>query len=239
MDQVQIVDEEDVQLPASLARHQHGTDLVDGERTAIDDPQRQPRQLSRRFLQQRTLLAVRPLETDLAGLHAAQHRKDTFRHLLLAHLDAEIKRIPPRTRRLKRHVQSHRRLSHRRPPGEHRQFAPVKAARQVVQFVEPGTHLYMFPFFACLLVTERTRQDFACHLGRHPDIHASGGVFTQAVHVVCDTGEELHHVDIRLLRLQAAFVQARHTAAQHPFALYQTHIFVDVAVVAHRLQHGA
>lgn len=69
--------------------------------------------------------------------------------------------------------------------------------------------------------------------------HASGGVFTQAVHVVCDTGEELHHVDIRLLRLQAAFVQARHTAAQHPFALYQTHIFVDVAVVAHRLQHGA
>ena len=203
------------------------------------EPQRQPRQLSRRFLQQRTLLAVRPLETDLAGLHAAQHRKDTFRHLLLAHLDAEIKRIPPRTRRLKRHVQSHRRLSHRRPPGEHRQFAPVKAARQVVQFVEPGTHLYMFPFFACLLVTERTRQDFACHLGRHPDIHASGGMFTQAVHVVCDTGEKLHHVDIRLLRLQAAFVQARHTAAQHPFALYQTHIFVDVAVVAHRLQHGA
>ena len=145
----------------------------------------------------------------------------------------------PAVRRLKRHVQSYRRLSHRRPPGEHRQFAPVKAARQVVQFVEPSTHLYMLPFFACLLVTERTRQDFACHLGRHPDIHASGGVFTQAVHVVCDTGEELHHVDIRLLRLQAAFVQARHTAAQHPFALYQTHIFVDVAVVAHRLQHGA
>ncbi|MFQ9020729.1 MAG: hypothetical protein ACLR6J_03920 [Parabacteroides merdae] len=66
-------------------------------------------------------------------------------------------------------------------------------------------------------------------------------MFTQAVHVVRDTGEELHHVDIGLLRIGAAFVQARHTAAQHPFALYQTHIFcVDAAVVAHhRLQHGA
>ena len=179
-------------------------------------------------------------ESDLTALAqriGAKVRK-TGRSFAMEPMNPYERRII-HTRRLKRHVQSYRRLSHRRPPGEHRQFAPVKAARQVVQFVEPSTHLYMLPFFACLLVTERTRQDFACHLGRHPDIHASGGVFTQAVHVVCDTGEELHHVDIRLLRLQAAFVQARHTAAQHPFALYQTHIFVDVAVVAHRLQHGA
>ena len=139
--------------------------------------------------------------------------------------------------RRQRHVKGQRRLSHRRTPGEHEQFAAIKSAQIMIELVDAGSDLQLLACTAPLLLVINLRQHPVAHFGRRAGSAMHGKFIFQLLQVLTRSIEPCHHVDTRFTRFDHTRSHPGNGLSQHPATDHPGGIRLDETGIAH-LQHA-